>query len=201
MAGAMQTSLIDLRGMRIWVVLPRDRDGDALIHHLQRLGAQPRHVWPPLERHDPQLELLFCLVDHETRGLAAALIDVADLTVIGVTDPANPHTLQLLSKLNPHGILVRPIDPGAVLSCIAVARSNVGFQRRLRTKIAKLEERLRTVRKVDQAKAILMAQRRIDEPQAFAFLRELAMRRRVPIGVVATLVVESNEVLSDNQDS
>jgi AmiR/NasT family two-component response regulator len=46
-----------------------------------------------------------------------------------------------------------------------------------------------------------MAQRRIDEPQAFAFLRELAMRRRVPIGVVATLVVESNEVLSDNQDS
>jgi AmiR/NasT family two-component response regulator len=57
------------------------------------------------------------------------------------------------------------------------------------------------VRKVDQAKAILMAQRHIDEPQAFAFLRELAMRRRVPIGLVASLVVESNEVLSENQDS
>jgi AmiR/NasT family two-component response regulator len=197
----MQTPLIDLRGMRIWVVLPRERDGDALIHQLQRLGAQPRHVWPPLERIDPQVELLFCLVDRETRALAAALIDVADLTVIGVTDPGNPHTLQLLSSLNPHGILVRPIDPGAVLSCIAVARSNVSFQRRLRIKIAKLEERLRTVRKVDQAKAILMAKRHIDEPQAFAFLRELAMRRRVPIGVVASLVVESNEVLSDNPDS
>jgi len=26
------------------------------------------------------------------------------------------------------------------------------------------------------------------------------MRRRVPIGVVASLVVESNEVLSENQD-
>ena len=196
----MQTPLIDFRAMRIWVVLPRDRDAESLIHHLQRLGAQPRHVWPPPDRLDPQLELLICLVDSETRALTAALIDAADLTVIGVTDPANPHTLQHLSSLNPHGILVRPIDPGAVLSCIAVARSNVSFQRRLKTKIAKLEERLRTVRKVDQAKAILMAKRHIDEPQAFAFLRELAMRRRVPIGVVAALVVESNEVLSENQD-
>ena len=197
----MHTPLIDLRGLQIWVALPRDRDGEALIHHLQRLGAQPRHVWPPPDRVDPQVELLFCLVDRDTRALAAALIEAADLTIIGVTDPANPHTLQLLSSLNPHGVLVRPIDPGAVLSCVAVARSNVSFQRRLRAKIAKLEERLRTVRKVDQAKAILMAQRHIDEPQAFAFLRELAMRRRVPIGLVASLVVESNEVLSENQDS
>jgi two-component system, response regulator / RNA-binding antiterminator len=197
----MHTPLIDLRGLQIWVALPRDRDGEALIHHLQRLGAQPRHVWPPPDRVDPQVELLFCLVDRDTRALAAALIEAADLTIIGVTDPANPHTLQLLSSLNPHGVLVRPIDPGAVLSCVAVARSNVSFQRRLRAKIAKLEERLRTVRKVDQAKAILMAQRHIDEPQAFAFLRELAMRRRVPIGLVASLVVESNEVLSEKQDS
>jgi AmiR/NasT family two-component response regulator len=197
----MHTTLIDLRGLQTWVVLPRDRDGEALIHHLQRLGAQPRHVWPPPDRIDPQVELLFCLVDRDTRALAAALIEAADLTIIGVIDPANPHTLQLLSSLNPHGMLVRPIDPGAVLSCVAVARSIVSFQRRLRTKIAKLEERLRTVRKVDQAKAILMAQRHIDEPQAFAFLRELAMRRRVPIGRVASLVVESNEVLSENQDS
>ena len=197
----MHTPLIDLRGLQTWVGLPRDRDGEALIHHLQRLGAQPRHVWPPPDRVDSQVELLFCLVDRDTRALAAALIEAADLTIVGVTDPANPHTLQLLSSLNPHGVLVRPIDPGAVLSCVAVARSNVSFQRRLRAKIAKLEERLRTVRKVDQAKAILMAQRHLDEPQAFAFLRELAMRRRVPIGLVASLVVESNEVLSENQDS
>ena len=197
----MHTPLIDLRGLQTWVVLPRDRDGEALIHHLQRLGAQPRHVWPPPDRVDSQVELLFCLVDRDTRALAAALIEAADLTIVGVTDPANPHTLQLLSSLNPHGVLVRPIDPGAVLSCVAVARSNVSFQRRLRNKIAKLEERLRTVRKVDQAKAILMAQRHLDEPQAFAFLRELAMRRRVPIGLVASLVVESNEVLSEKQDS
>ena len=187
--------------MHISVAHPRDRDGDTLIRHLQRLGAQPHHVWPPPDRPDPKTELLFCLVDRETRPLAASLIEAADVTVIGIAEPTNPHTLQLLCDLSPQGVLIRPIDPGAILSAIAVARINAGFQRRLRTKIAKLEERLRTVRKVDQAKAILMEKRHIDEPQAFAFLRELAMRRRVPIGVVASLVVESNEVLSGDGDS
>ncbi len=196
----MQFSVAALRSLRILVVHPRDRDGDALIRHLQRFGARPTHVWPPPERADPGTELLFCLVDRELRTLVASLIDAADVTVIGIADPTNPHTLQLLADLNPQGVLARPIEPGAVLSCIAVAQSNARFQRRLRTKIAKLEERLRTIRKVDQAKAILMERRRIDEPRAFAFLREQAMRRRVPIGVVASLVVESNEVLSEDRD-
>ncbi|HXV22985.1 MAG TPA: ANTAR domain-containing protein [Alphaproteobacteria bacterium] len=197
----MLPSLIDLRSLYISIVHPRDRDGDMLIRHLQRLGARPDHMWPPPERVDSKAELLLCLVDRETRSLAASLVEAEDVTVIGITDPSNPNTLQLLADLGPHGVLGRPIEPGAVLSCIAVARSNARFQRRLRTKIAKLEERLRTIRKVDQAKAILMARRHIDEPRAFAFLRELAMRRRVPIGVVASLVVESNEVLSEDLDS
>jgi AmiR/NasT family two-component response regulator len=150
---------------------------------------------------DAKVELLFCLVDRETRPLAASMIETADVTVIGIADPAGPHTLQLLSDLSPQGVMTRPIDPAAILSTVAVARINASFQRRLKTKIGKLEERLRTVRKVDQAKAILMERRHIDEPQAFAFLRDLAMRRRVPIGVVASLVVESNEVLSEDRDS
>jgi AmiR/NasT family two-component response regulator len=197
----MQPSLIDLRALCIWVVHPRDRDGDTLIRHLQRLGAQPHHLWPPPGRVDTKVELLFCLVDRETRPLAASMIETAEVTVIGIADPASPHTLQLLSDLSPQGLMTRPIDPVAILSTVAVARINASFQRRLKTKIGKLEERLRTVRKVDQAKAILMETRHIDEPQAFAFLRDLAMRRRVPIGVVASLVVESNEVLSEDRDS
>ncbi len=194
-------SFADIRSLRIWVVHPRDGDGDTLVRHLQRIGAHLTHLWPPPAQVIDGCELLFCLLDQQTRALSASLIDAADLTVIGIADPTNPHTLPLLSDLNPHGVLARPVDPSALISCIAVAQSNARFQRRLRTKIAKLEERLRTIRKVDQAKAILMERRRIDEPRAFAFLREQAMLRRVPIGVVASLVVESNEVLPEDWDS
>jgi hypothetical protein len=51
----------------------------------------------------------------------------------------------------------------------------------------------------EQAKAILMRQRAIGEPEAYSFLREQAMRRRVPVGVIASAVVELNEVLSEKK--
>jgi len=36
-------------------------------------------------------------------------------------------------------------------------------------------------------------------PEAYSYLRELAMRRRIPVGTVAAFVVESNEVLPDER--
>ena len=68
-----------------------------------------------------------------------------------------------------------------------------------KSKIAKLEDTLRSYRKVEQAKAILMNQRAIGEPEAYNFLREQAMRRRVPVGVIASAVVELSEVLAEKK--
>jgi AmiR/NasT family two-component response regulator len=42
-----------------------------------------------------------------------------------------------------------------------------------------------------------MERRRISEPEVYNYLREQAMRRRVPLGTAANLVVESNEILRD----
>jgi AmiR/NasT family two-component response regulator len=45
-----------------------------------------------------------------------------------------------------------------------------------------------------------MEQRQIDESEAYAYLREQAMKKRVPIGVVASVVVDTSDVLSDEKD-
>jgi AmiR/NasT family two-component response regulator len=42
-----------------------------------------------------------------------------------------------------------------------------------------------------------MQRRRIGEPEVYNYIREQAMRRRVPVGTVANVVVESNEILRD----
>jgi AmiR/NasT family two-component response regulator len=97
-------------------------------------------------------------------------------------------------------VLTKPIDPAALLTNLVVARNNSRYQRRLQSKISKLEETLRSVRKVERAKTILMEKRHIDESEAYAYLRDQAMKKRVPIGVIATVVVESNDVLSDEKD-
>jgi AmiR/NasT family two-component response regulator len=79
---------------------------------------------------------------------------------------------------------------------LIAARANLRYQRRLLSKVAKLEETLRSFRRVELAKNILMETRKINEPAAYAYLREQAMRRRVSIGAVASVVIDSNSVLS-----
>jgi len=190
----------DLRQLKIVVACPRERDGEALIRHLQRLGGQVTQLWPAVGRLEGEIDVLFSPVDKDGRALTAQLIESATTTVIGVADPAHPQTSRLLSEMAPHGVLLRPIDAAAVTASLIVAHNAARYRRRLLGKIGKLEERLRTVREVNRAKTILMEKRRLDEPGAYAVLREQAMRRRVPIGVIASLVVEANEVLPDEPE-
>ncbi len=191
---------IDYRQLRVVVAHPRDPDGDVLLRHLQRLGCRVDHLWPTPEALDADADVVFCLIEAETRAFCVSLVDKARAALVAVVDPVNPKAMQLLADANPLAVLTKPVDPAALLTNLMVARNNSRYQRRLQSKISKLEETLKSVRKVERAKTILMEQRHIDESEAYAYLRDQAMRKRVPIGVVASVVVESNDVLSDEKD-
>jgi AmiR/NasT family two-component response regulator len=47
---------------------------------------------------------------------------------------------------------------------------------------------------------ILMQARHIEESEAYAYLRDQAMKKRVSIGSVASVVVESGNILLGNSD-
>lgn len=191
---------IDYRQLRVVIAHPRDSDGDVLLRHLQRLGCQVDHLWPVPDQLDADADIVFCLIAPETRAFCISLIEKAHAALVGVVEPMQPRSMQLLSDVNPLAVLTKPVDSAALLTNLVVARNNSRYQRRLQSKIAKLEETLRSVRKVERAKTILMEQRNIGESEAYAYLREQAMKKRVPIGVIATVVVESNDVLSDEKD-
>ena len=76
------------------------------------------------------------------------------------------------------------------------ARSVSRYERRLKAKVRKLEETLRSIRQVEQAKAILMRVRNLGEEEAYEFLRKRAMDRRVPVGSVAAAIIEANDFLT-----
>lgn len=191
---------IDYRQLRVVVAHPRDPDGEILLRHLQRLGCRVDHLWPTPDQLDADADIVFCLIEPETRPFCASLIEKAHAALVGVVDPTHPRSMQLLADVNPLAVLTKPVDSAALLTNLVVARNNSRYQRRLQSKISKLEETLRSVRKVERAKTILMEKRHIDESEAYAYLREQAMKKRVPIGVIATVVVESNDVLSDEKD-
>jgi len=193
-------SQIDYRQLRVVVAHPRDHDGDLLLRYLQRLGCSVELFWPAPDFVERPTDIAFCLVDNQTRDLCTSLTDTSHAAVIGIVDPANPRAMQSLAEISPQAVLTKPVDPAAILTNLVVARNNSRYQRRLQTKISKLEETLKSVRKVERAKTILMEKRHIDESEAYAYLREQAMKRRVPIGAIASVVVDSDEVLSGDLD-
>lgn len=195
----MTAPSLDFQGLRAAIVHPRDRDGEELLRQLRRLGCSAELHWPPAAL-PGELDLLFCLVSQQTRALLEEWTAERNAAVIAVADPGDGGGLQFLHDATPHAALTKPIAPGAVALQIVVARQASRYQRRLQAKIAKLEETLRLFRKVEQAKTVLMTRRKLDEPRAYAYMRDQAMRRRVPIGVIATAIVESDAVLLADQD-
>lgn len=77
-----------------------------------------------------------------------------------------------------------------------MAREHFLYEQRLRGRIEKLDENLRTMRVVEKAKSIVMRTKSLGEDDAYNFLRSQAMERRVTIGVIAKAVVESFDLLN-----
>jgi len=194
----MSTLYSDFRALRVLVLHPKDRDGDQLNRALKGLRCEVEWMWPPLAELRRRVDVVFCLIDQRSKEYVGVLDDRLPPTIVGIAKMADPATLGLLEGCGVHAVINKPIDATEILTSLLVARKNSRYAERLLKKIAKLEDTLRSARKIERAKGVLMQQLKIKEPQAYEFLRKHAMRKRVPINVVASAIVDSSEVLSDD---
>jgi AmiR/NasT family two-component response regulator len=186
---------IDVRQLRIAVIHPRDHDGEVLLRQLQRLRCQVQFLWPPPERIEFETDIVFCALQNSTYALCTELTRTRQAAIVGIVDPEGADATRLIMAVEPQVVLTKPVDAAAILTNLLVAYKNSRYQKRLLNKIAKLEETLRSTRMVERAKLILMKARNIDEPGAYSYLREQAMEKRMSIGAIAALVVESSNIL------
>lgn len=82
-----------------------------------------------------------------------------------------------------------------MLTSLAIARAQFLYEQRLRTRIDKLDETLRSFRTAEWAKGILKEKRSLDEEDAYHFMRRQAMSQRVSVGAVAAAIVDSFDIL------
>lgn len=190
---------VDFHPLRILVIHPRDQEGEFLLRNLQRLRCAVDLLWPPPDRIGPAADMVFCLLQAETYALCCELMHTRQTAVVGMVDPENPRAPQLVAAIGPQAVLTKPFDATAILTNLMVAYKNSRYEKRLLNKIAKLEETLRSIRMVERAKLVLMQARQIGESEAYAFLREQAMKKRVSIGSVASVVVESGNILLESK--
>ncbi|MFH1871674.1 MAG: ANTAR domain-containing protein [Pseudomonadota bacterium] len=189
--------LKDLRSLRVAVFHPRDNDGEQLIRQLQRIGCQVQAFWPlPVELNEP-FDVAFLAVNPETIVLDLPWIKSEDAPIrVAVVNYENPTIVDGMLRLGASAVIATPIRSFGVLSTLILARQLAGDLRQERKHVAKLESKLQSIRKITDAKSVLMNSRKISEEDAYAVIRDQAMVKRVTIEEIATAIVNANEILS-----
>lgn len=194
-AAGRKTMVQELADLSVIIVAPVDDQTSMLMRELQRFRMRVRQVWPMPESVPGDADVVYCEYCPDlARRLPWIPGDArsALVVIVPATESIQP---EALSHATPNAVLSRPFTTNAVLSSLVLARSQFGYERRLRSKIEKLDENLRSMRTVERAKAILMATRQMPETEAYGFIRRQAMDRRVSASAVAAAIVDSFELL------
>ena len=184
-----------LDGLTAAVVTSRNESGDFLIRELQRLRIVAHYILPSAEPLPADADVVFC--DYEpnlsrrlpwlTGDGRAALIIILPQTDTVMTDA--------LASATPQAVLARPFTTNAILASLVVARTVFRYEQRLRSKIERLEENLRSMRTVERAKTMLMSSKGYSDEEAYKQIRSQAMARRTSVSTLAAAIVASFELL------
>jgi AmiR/NasT family two-component response regulator len=182
--------------LKVAVIVERDDDGDRLVRELQRLRCQVHHEWPMPPQIPVHYDAVFCALSPDLPQRLPWIPGEPGAALVVIDRGDGPLDLQLLHNCAAHGVLHYPTTARSVQAVLSLARSHFLYERRLRGRIDKLDESLRTMRSVERAKSLLMRVKNITEEEAYNYLRRQAMERRVAIGAVATAIVDSYDLLS-----
>lgn len=195
-ATARETSgPVALAALEIAAFLPEGEASDHLVRQIQRCRAQVRRFWPMPEQLPVDYDALVCDLVPDLPRRLPWLPGSPAAALIVVLLPQARLDLTLLHSAAPHAVIHLPATDDAVTAALSLGRGNFLYERRLRGRIDKLDDTLRTLRSVERAKAILIETKNISESDAYNFLRKRAMERRVPIGTLAAMIVDSHELL------
>lgn len=193
--GGRKTMVQELADLSAVVVAPVDDQIGMLLRELQRFRMRVRQVWPMPESVPADADVVYCEYSPDLARRLPWIPGDARSALVVILPATEAVHADALCHATPNAVLPRPFTPNAVLSSLVLARSQFGYERRLRSNIEKLDDNLRSMRTVERAKAILMATRQMPETEAYGFIRRQAMDRRVSASAVAAAIVDSFELL------
>jgi AmiR/NasT family two-component response regulator len=170
-------------------------EGESVARAVRRLGCQVQTVWPVPAL--PPLGFDFALVALDADMLTAApwLSGLPPLPIVAVVDSDTGIPVGVLRLSNVQAVLAKPCQSGAVLTNLALARHIFNYERRLQSKVAKLEEMLHATRQIEQAKLILMKQHKMRANEAYDFLRRQAMSKQMSVAAISAALVDSHGLI------
>ncbi|WP_144107203.1 ANTAR domain-containing response regulator [Paraburkholderia sp. BCC1886] len=194
---ATPSLLKDLRTLRVLVFHPDDSDGKLLTQQLQRIGCQVQAFWPPLPALPEGIDVIFLAIRPESMGAAYEWLEADPVpAIITIVTYENPTIVDSVLQVGACAVLPSPVRSFGLLSALVVARRVHGESKEQSRKIRKLEAKLLGVRRIADAKSILMRTHRISDGAAYDLIREQAMSKRVTTEEIADAIINASEILS-----
>lgn len=189
--------LKDVRMLRVAVCHPDDADGQQLTQQLRRIGCHVQAFWPPLPILPELTDVVFLAVRPDIIDLSFEWFNGDDTpTVIAVVNYENPTIVEMVLRIGAKAALPSPVRSFGLFSALVVARHVHSELRLQKRQLRKLEGKFLGVRRIEEAKNILMRTKNISETRAYDLIREKAMSKRVSTEEIATTIINASEILS-----
>lgn len=188
--------LSDLRALRVAVFHADDKEREELAHHLQRFGCEVYACWPPRPDLAAGTDMVFLsIIPNGVIPKWALNRGIDGPVLVAVVNYESPTVIESVLKLGAENVVTSPVRVFGLLATLVLSRQIREERRLCHKKIQRLEEKMAGLRNVIEAKAILMRCRRVSEHEAYRFLREQAMAKRVTIEQMAMMIIEAQKVL------
>jgi response regulator NasT len=156
----------------------------------------------PLELHARVAELRPDVVLIETESPSrdvieqlAAMKSDAPRPVIMFSDDAENDVIRRVLRAGVTTYVVDGLSPARLQPILTVAIERFEAEQAMKRELDEARTQLADRKDIERAKGIIQKQRKVDEDEAFASLRKLAMDRNVTLGEAARQVVEIAKLL------
>ena len=183
-------SPFSVRGRRALMVMTDERENAIVRRQLSRLGMTISEH-DPAEPPPPNQTFDVVLMDADSIPIKSDLATVwkGNVPIIALIGTETPSRLKWLLDLRPASFLIKPLRSAGLYTALVVAFDSA--QRRVdeATHIEKLEDRIRSRRVVLAAVLQIMRGHGMSETDAFALIRQTAMRHRTTIEVLSAEII------------
>ena len=180
-----------LANLNITICAEPGPECEQLVRELQRTRASVIRRWPMPRTLSDEPDVLFFEFEPDLFARLPWNPGEPRCALVILLPQSGSYDPEAVYKCSPGAVLHRPFQPHAILTALMLARGQFQYEKRLRARIERLDETLRSLREIEQAKRILMEREQLNEQDAYGRMRSLAMMKRTTLVQLASQIVDS----------
>jgi AmiR/NasT family two-component response regulator len=192
-------SPFSVRGRHALMIARDERDISIVRRQFKRLGMTVAEADPD-QPVDQKLPIDVIVLDADSIPIKSDATPAlrVNAPVIALIGTETPSRLKWLLELRPASFLVKPLQSAGLYTALVVAFDRAQRRTEAAAYVEKLEDRIRLRRVVFAAVLQLMRAHGLSEEDAFALIRETAMRHRTTIEQLSAEIVASGGMPNRN---